>query len=194
MDWFQTVERDATRIRPEFLNRLAERFKIGRWYGWCVHNFWMSWLKADDGIPTSRLRDVALAVARTAARLLRGHIASCLASFRRGHCASKSGARQVVLRVVLTDVRRHCRCHCPAIAGTLRGYDARYFAGFLAGCFAPIARPSRGTPRKFSASFWRAVKTLSRQGVRLLPYKSISTVTVRLHRDLKIVASVFRAS
>ena len=43
-----------------------------------------------------------------------------------------SGARQVVLRVVLTDARRHCCCHCPAIAGTLRGYDARHFAGFLA--------------------------------------------------------------
>ena len=81
--------------------------------------------------------------------LLCGQVASCLASFRRGHCAAKSGARQVVLRAVLTDIRRHCRCHCPAIAGTLRGHDARNFAGFLAGCFAPIARPSRGTPRSF---------------------------------------------
>ena len=149
MEWFQIVERDAMRIRPEFLNRFAQRFQIGRWCDWCVHNFWMSWLKADDGISMSRLRDVALADARTAARLLRGQIASCLASFRRGHGASKSGARQVVLRAVLTDVRRHCCCHCPAIAGTLRGHDARYFAGCLAGCFAAIARPSRGTPRNF---------------------------------------------
>src|ERR1022692_1822825 len=86
--------------------------------------FRMSWLKADGEIPTSCLRDVA--------RLLRGQVTSCLASFRRGHCASKSGARQVALRVVLTDVRRHCCCECPAIAGTLRGYDVRHFTGFLA--------------------------------------------------------------
>ena len=39
MDEFQTVERDAMRNRPKFLNRLAERFKNGRWCGWCVHNF-----------------------------------------------------------------------------------------------------------------------------------------------------------
>src|SRR5208282_4474945 len=60
MDWFQAVERHAMRIRPEFLNRFAQRFKIGHWCGWCVHNFWMSWLKAGDGIVTSRLRDIAL--------------------------------------------------------------------------------------------------------------------------------------
>jgi hypothetical protein len=35
------------------------------------------------------------------------------------------------------------------LAGKLRGHDARHFAGFLAGWFAPIARPSRGTPRSF---------------------------------------------
>ena len=39
MDGFQPVERDAMRNRPELLNRLAKRFKIGRWCGWCVHNF-----------------------------------------------------------------------------------------------------------------------------------------------------------
>jgi hypothetical protein len=39
MDGFQTVEWDAMRSRPELLNRLAERFKIGRWCAWCVHNF-----------------------------------------------------------------------------------------------------------------------------------------------------------
>src|ERR1017187_5259664 len=38
MDWLQTVERDAMRNRPELLNRHAERFKIGRWGGWCVNN------------------------------------------------------------------------------------------------------------------------------------------------------------
>jgi hypothetical protein len=27
------------RNRPELLNCLAERFKIGRWCAWCVHNF-----------------------------------------------------------------------------------------------------------------------------------------------------------
>jgi len=51
----------------------------------------------------------------------------------------KSGARQVSLRVVLSDIRRHCLCHCPAIAGMLRRHDARYFAGFFAGHFAAIA-------------------------------------------------------
>jgi uncharacterized alpha-E superfamily protein len=35
----------------------------------------MSWLKADDENPTSLLQDVALAVARIAARLLRDHLA-----------------------------------------------------------------------------------------------------------------------
>ena len=30
MDGFQTVERDAMRIRPKFLNRFTQRFKIGR--------------------------------------------------------------------------------------------------------------------------------------------------------------------
>ncbi len=91
----------------------------------------MAWLKADGENPTSHLPDVALAIVRTVARLLRDQVASRLASVRRGHGAAKSGARQVVLRVVLTDVRRHCRCHCPAIAGKLRGHDARYFAGCL---------------------------------------------------------------
>jgi hypothetical protein len=39
MEWFQIVERDAMRIRPEFLNRFPQRFQIERWCGWCVHNF-----------------------------------------------------------------------------------------------------------------------------------------------------------
>jgi len=94
-----------------------------------------------NGILTSHLARCFAAVARPSCGLSR--------KFPGGHCASLSGARQVVLRVVWTDVRRHCRCHCPAIAGTLSGHDVRHFAGFLAGCFAPISRPSRGTPRSF---------------------------------------------
>ena len=39
MDEFQTVERDAMRIRLKFLSRLAQSFQIGRWCGWHIHNF-----------------------------------------------------------------------------------------------------------------------------------------------------------
>jgi len=56
---------------------------------------------------------------------------------------------QVVLRVVLTDVRRHCCCHCPAIAGTLRGHDANISPAILPDVSRPSREPSRGTPRSF---------------------------------------------
>jgi hypothetical protein len=26
-------------IRPEFLNRFPQSFKVGRWFNWCVHSF-----------------------------------------------------------------------------------------------------------------------------------------------------------
>ena len=39
MDGFQIIEGHAMRIRPEFLNRFPQSFKIGRWFNWCVHNF-----------------------------------------------------------------------------------------------------------------------------------------------------------
>ncbi len=83
MDGFQSVERDTARIGPELLNRSAQGFKIGRRVDWCVHNFRRSWLQANDGNRKSRLREIALA----AARLVRGQIAGCLASFQRGHGA-----------------------------------------------------------------------------------------------------------
>ena len=41
VNWFQAVERDAVRIGPEFLNRLAQRFKIESGWGWCVHDLWI---------------------------------------------------------------------------------------------------------------------------------------------------------
>ena len=31
MEWLEIAEWDAMRIRPEFLNRLVQRFEIGRW-------------------------------------------------------------------------------------------------------------------------------------------------------------------
>ena len=105
------------------------------------------------GILTSRLRDVALAIVRTAVRLLRDHVASRPASFRRGHGAAKSGARQVVLRVVLTYIRRHCVCQCPAITRKLRGNAAGHVAGNLARHYAVIALLSRGTPRGHRRAF-----------------------------------------
>ena len=74
MDGFQTVERDAMRIRPEFPNRFAQRFKTGHWCDWCVHNLWMSWLRFERVV----LQDVAL----TVARLSRDRVASRLASIR----------------------------------------------------------------------------------------------------------------
>jgi hypothetical protein len=39
MERLQIAEWNATWIGLVFLNRFAQRFKIGRWYGWCVHNF-----------------------------------------------------------------------------------------------------------------------------------------------------------
>lgn len=41
MERFQSVKRNAMRIRPKFLNGLAQRFKIGSrlWCGWRIHNF-----------------------------------------------------------------------------------------------------------------------------------------------------------
>jgi hypothetical protein len=139
MEWFEIVELDAMRIGPEFLNRLAERFKIGRWYGWCVHNFGMSWLKADDGISTSRLRDVALAVARTAAR--------CCADVLRV-VSQVSGAD--IARPSLAQGKLSCESSCRTFGGIAVATD-RPLPGHCAGMtrdispdvLPDVSRPSR---------------------------------------------------
>ncbi len=124
----------------------------------------MSWLKLATEFPRAACEILPW--------LLRGQLASRLASFRRGHCAAISGATQVVLRVALTDIRRRGRCHCPVIAGKLHGFEARNFAGCLAGSFRGHRVTVSRDSAQLSASFWRAVKTLSRQGVRLVLHKS----------------------
>jgi hypothetical protein len=101
--------------------------------------------------------------------LLRGQVASRLASFQCGHGAAKSGARQVVLRVVLTDVRRHCRCQCPAITGKLRGCCAAKLRVVSQVSSADMARPSPAQGKLSCKSSRRTFDGIAAASARPLP-------------------------
>ena len=134
MDGFQTVERDAMRIRPEFPNRFAQRFKIGHWCDWCVHNLWMSWLRFERVV----LQDVAL----TVARLSRDRVASRLAS------------RTLLLRMLPRidyhpSLPRRCQPCCEAAAN--RAANRKKLASMVA------LLACRGGVRTFAAACgWRS--------------------------------------
>lgn len=83
MEWLEIAERDTMRVRPELLNRLVQRFEIGRWFGcsWCVHNLWMLWLKSSGEHPANRSRDAASDALRTITGLLHDRLAGRPASF-----------------------------------------------------------------------------------------------------------------
>ena len=166
MERCQIAERNAAGLRLIFLHYLVQHFEIGH-FGH-VDGFIIGVSRGsrrDERFPARQPAGCVAVSCMSASPGCGVEIARPLRKLRCGCCAtmlrdvSPFSARplrfpkQVVLRVVLTDVQQHCCCHCPAIAGTLRGHDARNFAGFLAGCFAPIARPSRGTPRNHRRDF-----------------------------------------